>query len=67
MGNLISAVADDMKFYVRLCQKYNEEVRYTKDVYGNDLPDCYGSHAKRLEAKNNTIKECRRKKYENSV
>lgn len=53
MGNLLSAVADDMRYYVRLCQKYNEEVQYTKDAYGNDLPDCYGNHAKKLEVKDN--------------
>lgn len=51
MGNLMSAVADDMRWYVRLCRTYNEEVQYAKDAYGNDLPDCYGEHAKKLEAK----------------
>ena len=51
MGSLMSAIADDIRWYVDLCQKHNEKVQYTKDDYGNDLPNCYGSHAKKLEAK----------------
>ncbi len=49
MGSIISAIHDDIEDYQWLCQKYGEKVVTTPDRYGNQLPDCYGPHAKSLE------------------
>lgn len=46
MGNILSAIADDIDGYKDLCRKYNEEI-----VYSNGEPDCYGSHATQLKTR----------------
>ncbi len=49
MGNILSAIQDDIKEYEYLCRKYKEEVQTKFDAYGNRGPDCYGSHAQELK------------------
>lgn len=44
MSDICSAIHDDIKEYVRLCAKYNENV-----VWSHGSEDCYGSHAKLLK------------------
>lgn len=46
MSDLCSAIRDDIRKYVRLCELYGEKVHY--DQYGED---CYGEHSKYLSAK----------------
>lgn len=43
MSDILSAIAEDIKKYEELCERYGEEVRM-KD----GSPDCYGEHANEL-------------------
>lgn len=45
MGNIISAIHDDIDEYIWLCKKYGEKVQY-KPGQGED---CYGEHARALK------------------
>lgn len=49
MGNLLSAINDDINEYEQLCRKYGEEVQTEYDVYGIRTPACYGTHASELK------------------
>lgn len=57
MSDLMSRIMDDIEDYRYLCKKFNCEVQYTRDYYGHLTEDCYGEHAKELEAKNREILE----------
>lgn len=43
MGDILSAISDDMGDYVELCRYFNVDV-----VYKDGHPDCYSEHAKEL-------------------
>lgn len=49
MGDILSAINDDMDRYAALCKRFGEEPQYEPDFYGNRLLDCYGEHSKKLE------------------
>lgn len=49
MGNILGAIDDDIKEYVRLCHRYQEKVENELDHYGNETPACYGEHARKLK------------------
>lgn len=49
MGNILGAIDDDIKEYVRLCHRYQEKVENELDHYGNETPACYGKHARKLK------------------
>ena len=44
MGNIMSAIYDDMDEYKENCRRFREPVQRK-----NGYPDCYGHHAKELE------------------
>ena len=44
MGDMLSAIHDDMDEYVELCKRFGEKVIYCD----YNKPDCYGLHARRL-------------------
>ena len=48
MSDMLSAIAYDIDMYEYRCKKYNEEVQYKRDYYGNLIVDCYGEHAHKL-------------------
>ncbi len=58
MGNILSAIRDDINEYKSLCEQFNEPIQYSMDAYGYKSPDCYGKHAQTLTDRNN-------KKHEN--
>lgn len=47
MGNIVSAISDDINEYERLCAEYCEPIHMT----GRGIPDCYGTHAKELKSR----------------
>ncbi len=51
MSDLISRIHDDMERYEVLCHRFGETPHYSSDSNGNLLLDCYGAHAKDLEAR----------------
>lgn len=51
MSDIMSAIAHDIEMYELRCKKYNEEVQYNRDYYGNMLVNCYGEHAEKLRKK----------------
>jgi hypothetical protein len=51
MSDLLSVKAYDLQIYRYRCKKYNEEIQYTVDNWGNLITDCYGEHARKLEMK----------------
>lgn len=50
LGNILSAICDDMNDYETLCRKYGEGVQTSLTAQGTQLPDCYGPHARKLQA-----------------
>ena len=55
----MSAIAYDIEMYEYRCEKYKEEVQYSRDYYGNKIVDCYGEHAKKLYEKDKEKNERR--------
>lgn len=51
MSDLLSARTHDLQMYRHRCKKYNEEIQYTVDDWGNLITDYYGKHARKLEIK----------------
>lgn len=51
MSDIMSAISYDIEIYEDLCERFNEEVQYSRDYYGNMLVDCYGEHAEKLRKK----------------
>lgn len=49
MGDILSAIADDIREYERRCKKYGEEVQIIRSGWGEPSPDCYGVHAEELK------------------
>jgi hypothetical protein len=48
MGDLMSAIQDDINVYKDLCERLGENVRYKLDAYGHKIVDCYGRHAQKI-------------------
>lgn len=63
MSDSLSAIDDDMDFYIHLCNKYKEKPKYMFTSQGVRLPDCYGKHAKKLEKR---LRKEQNKKLERS-
>jgi hypothetical protein len=56
MSDICSAINDDTKEYVNLCEHFGEEVQYDEwFAHGrvHRSPACYGAHADKLKAKRN--------------
>lgn len=51
MGNILSAIHDDIEEYTDRCRRMGENVVRTQTAQGTWLPDPYGRHAKDLKAK----------------
>jgi hypothetical protein len=45
----------DSDKYIELCRKYGEDVQYIISMYGNNVEDIYGDHAKSLLRKERSI------------
>ena len=61
MLNYIVNINKDINKYIELCRTYGEEVQYIISIYGNNVEDIYGDHAKSLlrkERNMNIKKNC---------
>lgn len=56
MTDIVSKINDDMKEYEFLCEYFREKPKYKKDIYDNDLLDCYSKHAQKLTERWKKIK-----------
>lgn len=62
MSDSMRAIRDDIVEYKKLCEYFNESIRYTRN-YGSMTEDCYGDHCEMLKKKlqdeyNNNIQRC---------
>jgi hypothetical protein len=51
MGSIIEAIYDDIEEYRWMCKTLGEDVRVTPTHQGISVEDCYGKHAKWVEAR----------------
>jgi len=50
-NDLLAEIAEDIANYKHLCSYFNEPIQYVKTIYGTEIEDCYGEHAKELDAR----------------
>jgi hypothetical protein len=53
--NIFDAIRQDESDYIALCQHYNEPIHRKPDASGYPTPDCYGPHAKTLQARRRSL------------